>query len=101
MKLLAVVAIGVVALFGSPAISLELTFQSEQSRILRGSTHILFDRWHAPAKERGERLDNALKKRDKASLEKLFSAPEMRIENEEATLRRMTQYATIYSAFCK
>ena len=101
MKLLAAVAIAVIALIGSPAFSDELTFQQEQCLKLHAGTRILFDMWNKPAKKRAERIDDALKKHDKATLEKLFAAPEMRIENEEATLRRMTQYATIYSAFCK
>ena len=101
MKLLAVVAIGVIALIGSPAFSDELTSQQEQCFKLHAGTRILFDMWNEPAKKKGEKIDDAIKKRDKAKLEKLLAAPEIRIENEEATLRRMTQYAAGYSAFCK
>ncbi len=101
MSLLAVVAIGVIALIESPAFSDELTFQTEQCFKLHAGTRILFDMWNKPAKRRGERIYDALQKRDKATLEKLLAAPEIRIENAEETLRRMTQYAVIYSAFCK
>ena len=102
MKLLAVFAVNMVTIIGSSTASVILPFGPKQCGKFHAEARFVFDEWNMPAIQIAKLRRDIKEGRNKNAIDAmLVDRPANSPAKEEALLKRMGQFAVIYSAFCK